>query len=331
MSARIARRLNRERPPAGSYLVRLITRPSRGAVTFRQWVRRGEIGIVGLALLSGAAAGLLALLMSETTHGLHVALFGAGAQYGLSLLEDADPRLLLALPALGGLLLGLLNWGIARRGLRTPIDPIEANALHGGRMRLSDGAVVAAQNIVSNGFGASVGLEAAFAQVGSSFASRLGGAFGLRRGDLRVLVGCGAAGALAAAFCAPITGAFYAFELVVSTYSIASLAPVMASAVAGMLVASALGRTTVLAGAGSFAAPALGDYALALLLGLLCGLLAIALMKGMTLVEALLRRAIPWGWLRPVAGGLAVGALPFCPPECFRRATACSIWHSPAT
>ncbi len=306
---RAATRLNGARKPARSHLVRLITRPSRGAVTFRQWVRRAEIGIVGLALLAGAAAGLSAVLMSEATQHLHALLFGAEARHGLSLLENADPRLLLAVPALGGLLLGLLNWRMGRHGVRTPIDPIEANALHGGRMRLSDGAVVAAQSIVSNGFGASVGLEAAFTQVGSSLASRLGGVFGLRRGDLRVLVGCGAAGALSAAFCAPVTGAFYAFELVVSTYSIASLAPVMASAVAGMLVASLLGRTTVLSGAGSVAAPSFGDYPLALLLGLLCGLLAIALMKGMTLVEAVLRRAVPWGWLRPMAGGLAVGGL----------------------
>ncbi|CAO3356230.1 chloride channel protein [Azospirillum melinis] len=303
---RATQRLHRARKPARSHLIRLITRPSRGVVTFRQWVRRAEIGIVGLALLSGAAAGLMAVLMSEATQHLHAGLFGADS---LSLLKNADPLTLLAVPALGGLLLGLLNWVLARRGVRTPIDPIEANALHGGRMRLSDGVVVAAQNIVSNGFGASVGLEAAFAQVGSSLASRLGGAFGLRRGDLRMLVGCGAAGALSAAFCAPVTGAFYAFELVVSTYSIASLAPVMASAVAGMLVASMLGRTTVLSSAGSVAAPSFGDYPLALLLGLLCGFLAIALMKGMTLVEAVLRRAVPWGWLRPMAGGLAVGAL----------------------
>ena len=101
--------------------------------------------------------------------------------------------------------------------------------------------MVGAQNMVSNGFGASVGLEAAYAQAGGGLASRLGSAFGLRRADLRVLVGCGAAGAIAAAFGAPLTGAFYAFELIIGTYTIANFAPVMASAVAGSLVAGALG------------------------------------------------------------------------------------------
>ena len=139
-------------------------------------------------------------------------------------------------------------------------------------MSLRDGVVVGAQNIVSNGFGASVGLEAAYTQAGSGVASRLGQVSGLRRGDLRVLVGCGAAGAIAAAFGAPLTGAFYAFELVIGTYAIAGLAPVMASAVAGTLVARALGGVEPLAEPGGVGAPDWGDYGLALLLGLLCGL-----------------------------------------------------------
>ena len=42
---------------------------------------------------------------------------------------------------------------------------------------------------------------------------------------MRVLVGCGAAAAIAGAFGAPLAGAFYAFELVIGSYSIASLAP----------------------------------------------------------------------------------------------------------
>ena len=187
--------------------LRLIARPTRGAAAFRIWVRGSEVAIVVLAILAGGAGGLVASVMSGATHWLHLALFGPGAENGLSALRNADPLVLLLVPTAGGLLLGLLNLGLARWWPRTPIDPIEANALYGGRMSLADGAVVGAQNIVSNGFGASVGLEAAYAQAGSGIASRLGGAFGLRRGDLRVLVGCGAAGAIAAAFGAPLTGA----------------------------------------------------------------------------------------------------------------------------
>ncbi len=288
--------------------------PVRGLAAVRRWMRGSEIALVGLAILAGGASGLVASLMGGATHWLHVVLFGPGAELGLSAMRNTAPLVLLLVPIAGGLLLGLLNLGLARWWPRAPIDPIEANALYGGRLSLADGAVVGAQNIISNGFGASVGLEAAYAQAGGGLASRLGSAIGLRRADLRVLVGCGAAGAIAAAFGAPLTGAFYAFELIVGTYAIANLAPIMASAVAGFLVAGAFGGVDPIAPFRGLSAPLPVDYGLALLLGILCGLTGIILMRSMSLVEVVLRRAVPWAALRPAAGGLAVGGLALLTP-----------------
>ena len=261
---------------------------------------------MALAILAGGVSGLVASLMGGATHWLHLMLFGPGAEYGLSAMRNAAPFVVFLMPIIGGLLLGLLNLGLARWWPRPPIDPIEANALYGGRLSLADGAVVGAQNIVSNGFGASVGLEAAYAQAGGGLASRLGEAFGLRRADLRVLVGCGAAGAIAAAFGAPVTGAFYAFELIIGSYTIANLAPVMASAVAGSLVAGTLGGVEPLALLRGIGTPVWSDYGLALLLGILCGLVGIALMRSMSLVEVALRHAVPWAALA-AGGGRACG------------------------
>ena len=126
-----------------------------------------------------------------------------------------------ALVLLGLALMLLGRWRPARE-----VDPIEANALHGGRMSLRGSFIVTLQTIWSSGVGASVGLEAGYTQLASGFASWIGQAFRLRRRDLRVLVGCGAAGAIAGAFGAPLGGAFYAFELVIGSYSVTSLAPV---------------------------------------------------------------------------------------------------------
>ena len=129
--------------------------------------------------------------------------------------------------------------------MRRPIDPIEANALHGGRMSMRDSIVVALQTMASNGFGASVGLEAGYTQLVAGIASRLGIGFRLRRGDLRMLVGCGAASAIAAAFGAPLTGAFYGFELIIGTYTAAALAPVLTASIAGVLVSHMFGSGAV--------------------------------------------------------------------------------------
>lgn len=55
----------------------------------------------------------------------------------------------------------------------------------------------------------------------------------LRRNDLRIMVGSGAAAAIAAAFNAPSTGAFYACELIIGTCSVSSAAPILAASMSG--------------------------------------------------------------------------------------------------
>jgi CIC family chloride channel protein len=292
----------------------LLLKRLRRPELLRGWIRRSEVAIVVLATLLGLVVGLAAWAMSAAAGGLHQLFFGLPVGHRLSAAGALDPVRLLLVPALGGLVLAMLNRGIARWRPAAPVDPIEANALRGGRMSLTDGAVVGAQTVVSNGFGASVGLEAAYTQVGGGIASRLGRAFALRRADLRILVGAGTAGAIGAAFDAPLTGAFYGFELVIGTYSVAALFPVIACSVTAVLVARMLE-------AGIYAVPPEGPsvvdlsaYPLALLLGALCGLLGIVLMRGVAGTEEAMRRLFPSGQLRLLVGGLAVGGLALVSP-----------------
>lgn len=294
--------------------VLLLRRLARRAALLRGWVRGSEVAVVLLAVAVGASVGLVAWGMGAAAHGLQRLLFGLEPHLRLSAAGNLPVWQLLAVPALGGLALAGLNQVIARWRKKPPIDPIEANALHGGRLSLTDGAVVGVQTVLSNGVGASVGLEAGYTQVGGGIASRLGRAFSLRRGDLRILVGAGTAGAIGAAFDAPLTGAFYAFELVIGLYSIAALFPVVASAVTAVLVARWLQAGTYSV---ESAAPSVVDfdaYPLALLVGALCGLSGIVLMRGVGLTEAVLARTIPSAALRLALGGLAVGGLALVSP-----------------
>jgi CIC family chloride channel protein len=121
-------------------------------------------------------------------------------------------------------------------------------------------------------------------------------------------------GAIAAAFDAPLTGTFYAFELVIGIYSIATLAPVVISAVAALAVSRAIRGDNLVLAVGNADGADLMGYSLALVLGLLCGLAGIALMRGVTLTEQGLRKFIPWSSFRPMAGGLAVGLLALITP-----------------
>ena len=280
----------------------------------RALVRADEIWLVILAACIGILAGCMVVVMSETAQFMHRVLFRLGHGEYLSSMTSLPPVLALVVPCVGGLLLGLAGLALARWWPRRAIDPIEANALYGGRMSVRDSLVVVGQTVWSNGVGASVGLEAGYTQIGSAVASRLGFAFRLRRNDLRLLVGCGAAGAIAAAFNAPLTGSFYAFELVIGTYSLATLAPVVMSAICAVAVSRML-----IADIGEFdiripTAIDAVDYVPILALGMICALGGIAIMRGVTIVEDLFRRSRVPGWVRPAMGGLALGAMALMTP-----------------
>ncbi len=283
--------------------------------TLRALVRADEIWLVVLAAVVGIASGLCVHAMSEITQYCHEMLFRLARGDRLSGSVGLNRVRTVGVLTMGGLLVGLAGLGITRWWNRRTVDPIEANALYGGRMSLSDSLFVTAQTILSNGVGASVGLEAGYTQICSALASRLGRSFRLRRNDLRLLVGCGAAGAIAAAFQAPLTGSFYAFELVIGTYSLATLAPVVVSAIASVIVSRVLSADY--AGFDIRVPTALEpvDYLPVLALGMACALGGIAIMRGVTLVESWFRRSRVPVWLRPVVGGAIVGSLALWSPQ----------------
>jgi CIC family chloride channel protein len=280
----------------------------------RMLVRSDEISLVVLAALLGAISGLLVVAMNQTTQLAHEWLYHLPAGQRLSAQPAIGGARALLVPCFGGLCVGLLTLALTRWMPRRAVDPIEANALYGGKMSMRDSVVVVAQTMLSNGVGASVGLEAGYTQIGSAVGSRLGRLFRVRRADLRLLVGCGAAGAIAAAFNAPLTGAFYAFELVIGTYSLATLAPVVASAISAVMVQ----RWIVGDEPGYDIALPTGvetaDFLPILALGVACALTGIAIMRSVTLTEQLFTRSRVPGWLRPAIGGCALGCLALISP-----------------
>lgn len=283
----------------------------RGANSFRRRVRLSEAWFLLLAAITGWLAGLSALALGAAAHQVQRLLFGLQLGERLSALPAIDPIRLLALP-LGGILLGVLIW-YGRR--RTPIDVVEANVLHGGRIPRRDTLGVVGQTLTSNAFGASVGLEAAYAQAGGGIASVLGQRFKLRRGDLRTLVGAGAGAAIAAAFGAPLTGAFYAFEIVIGAYTPATIAPVVVAALVAALTARGLGVPPYLITVPRAHVIHTADYLLYAALGLLCALIGIGIMRLVSLLEARVRHSPLPEYARPAIGGLLLIPLALLSPQ----------------
>jgi CIC family chloride channel protein len=281
----------------------------------RVLLRGNEFYLIPLSLVIGVATGAIVTLMSEIAQISHVTIYGIPIDVRLSANAYINPVMAMLAPACGGLVLGAMEWLRRRWKLANAVDPIEANALRGGRLSWRDSVVVSTQTLISNGCGASVGLEAGYTQIGAGVASLLGQFFNLRRNDLRLIVGCGAAAAIAAAFGAPITGAFFACELIVGVYSVASAAPILAASLAGALTAQWLGGAPY-----SLEVPKVGNvgveqYLALIVLALIVSGVGIAVMRLSPLVERLFVRPGLPEWIRPAIGGVCVGALAIVTPQ----------------
>src|SRR6202046_1568424 len=293
-----------------------VPRPALIALaTARAQLRGSEFGMTALAIGVGVLAGLCVALMTSAVNAAHVRIFTIPFDVRLSAADRVAPLASFGGPMLGGLLLGAIDVWLTRRKAPPAVDPVEANALRGGRMALRQSLLVATQTAISNGCGASVGLEAGYAQIGAGLASYLGVKSRLRRQDLRMLVGCGAGGAIAAAFGAPLTGASYACELIIGTYSLANAIPVFAATLAASLTTQ-----SIIGAPYDITAPAVApltflDYGALIGLGLVAAAVGVGAMRVAALIERAFHAAIPWRLIRPVVGGLIVGSMALYSPQ----------------
>ena len=101
----------------------------------RAMVRARESNIIVLAAIVGVLAGLVVAAMGAAVGFMHLVAFGLDPGERLSGRIALDPIRAFVTPCLGGLLFGLVAAYISRRR-GSEVDPIEANALHGGRMSM---------------------------------------------------------------------------------------------------------------------------------------------------------------------------------------------------
>ncbi|HQE20235.1 MAG TPA: chloride channel protein, partial [Aggregatilineales bacterium] len=170
----------------------------------------GEVVALGTGLLVGLATGLAAVVFNLLIE------FISGVSYG------AAPRLgggshwyVLAMPAIGGLLVGPLTWFFAReaRGHGVP-EVMQAIALQGGRIRPIVAVLKAITASITIGTGGSAGREGPIIQIGSAIGSTVGQLFNLSDNRIRGLVASGAAGGIAATFNAPMAGVIFGLEVI---------------------------------------------------------------------------------------------------------------------
>ena len=148
-----------------------------------------------------------------------------------------SPWLRLAVPTLGGLAAGLiLFWGFRLVGRQGSSDLLEVVVAGDGRLPFRTESVKTASALVSIATGASIGREGGITQLSATLASKLGQFARWPPYRLRLLVGCGAAAGISAAYNAPIAGAVFASLIVLGNFSMNIFAPLVCASVVATMV-----------------------------------------------------------------------------------------------
>lgn len=269
-----------------------------------------------IALAIGIAAGFAALFFRLGIDWIQGYLYGTD---DVNRLETVVSRLawyqILLIPVIGGLTVGLILHRFTDDGRsRSVSDVIEGAALNEGRVEVRRGFASALASLITLSTGGSAGREGPvvhLAAVLSTMVSRLIRANGITGRDL---LGCAVAAAVSASFNAPLAGALFALEVVLRHFAVHAFAPIVIASVAGTVINRlAFGDVT------EFVLPVQNALAFYielpafLLLGIVCGLVAVILMRAVFLADDWAdtvqnRLQLP-RYLRPAVAGALLGGM----------------------
>lgn len=269
-----------------------------------------------IALLIGISAGFAALMFRLGVESLQAFLYGVDDVSRLkSFAAELDWYLVFSLPVAGGLGVGLiLHYFTPDARVRVVADVIEGAALKQGRVEQKEGLASAAASFITLSTGGSSGREGPVVHLAAVLASRVSNWIRADGVTGRDLLGCAVAAAVSASFNAPIAGALFALEVVLRHFAVHAFAPIVIASVTGTVVSrQLLGDVTEYVLPSQTSLAFYVELPAFVLLGLLCGLVAVVLMRAIFLTEDFASRVQEMTsaprYLRPMVAGALLGAL----------------------
>ena len=262
-----------------------------------------------LSLFVGISCGFAAVVLKLAIHSIQhavVSLFGLmGSNY-----------LIFFLPGVGMLLSLLIVKYIVKdnigHGVTRVLVAISKNESRIHRHNIWSSLVTSALTI---GFGGSVGAEAPIVYSGAAIGSNIGRHMGMSYRNITILLGCGAAGAVAGIFNAPLAGVLFTLEILLFNISMSSILPLLISTVSATIVSClCLGQKTQFSC--TLAAFEMGNVPFYLILGVICGFCSLYFMRmTLSLEDRLSKMKNPYLlWLLSAA---ALGLLIFVFPPLY--------------
>lgn len=198
-----------------------------------RWSERNQLLVLSLVvgIVVGLAAVLLKTLISVLQEGLRDAFGGVlgGSLYYL------------ALPGIGMLLAMLFCKYVIKDSIGHGVTKaLQAVSRHESRIRPHNMWSSVAASSVTIGFGGSVGAEAPIVYTGAAIGSNFARYMGLSYRSMTVLLGCGAAAAVAGIFKAPLAGVLFVLEILLFNISMTSMMPLLLSTVSATVVSYTL-------------------------------------------------------------------------------------------
>lgn len=302
----------------------------------------GQIQFWFIALLIGIAAGFAALLFRKSIDWLQRTLYGTSdPQHLHSFAETLPWYMILLIPVLGGAVVGIiLNRFTADGRVHSVADVIEGAALKDGRVEIKAGLASATASLITLGTGGSTGREGPVVHLAAVISSWVSDRIGATGITSRELLGCAVAAAVSASFNAPIAGALFAMEVVLRHFAVHAFAPIVVASAAGTVINRlAFGDMTEFRLMEEGALAFYVELPAFLILGVVSGLVAVAMMKSIFFAEDLASRLRRYTglprFLRPAVAGLMLGAMAIFYPHIIgvgyettsRALTGALVWH----
>ncbi len=264
-----------------------------------------------LSLIVGTLGGLAAILLKNAVFLIHNLIMTGIDRHGFNLIY-------LALPFIGIALTYLFVRYIVRDSINHGISRVlSAISRNNSIMRAHHMISSMIASTLTVGFGGSVGLEAPIVLTGSALGSNLSRVLRLDYHTTTLMVGCGAAGAIAGIFKAPIAAVIFALEVLMLDLTMASLIPLLISAATGTTLAY------FFMGSGFLFHFSVTDHPFRManlpfyaLLGLFTGIVSLYFTKANLSIEKQFQR-MPKGFIRLLAGGFITSLLVFIFPPLF--------------
>ncbi len=266
--------------------------------------------ILLLSFIVGILTAVAALILKFIIHQIEFFLTNkfdvTGANY-----------LYLLYPAVGIFLTGLFIRNIVRDDISHGVTKIlYAISRKQGRIKAHNVWSSVIASAITIGFGGSVGAEAPIVLTGSAIGSNLGKTFKMEHKTLMLLIGCGAAGAVAGIFKAPIAGLVFTLEVLMIDLTMASLLPLLVSCVTAATVSYI---TTGMEAMFRFHLDnpfVVERIPYAILMGIACGLVSLYFTRVMDAIEDVFRKySNPY--IKLVIGGVMLSVLIFLFPPLY--------------